>query len=680
MPISPGDQLIKAARKGDESCMLRLLEQEVHVDYQGQKQLTALLWAARCGHVNVIELVLKHGGNVHHVNHLNRTALSLAAGFGQHHATEILIRAGANVNHADSNGYTPIRNAACFGHACVLSKLMEAGAHVDCVDKFGLSALSTAVRRERLEVLRVLIEAGADLEIPDRFGRTALFTHHLTCVDMLCKADANVQHIDHDGDTPLTYAALHAESCVVKRLLDAGANPYHVNCFGATALMLAAACGNESTVGVLLEANTDVNHVNRQGASALMWAVHHMQAATVKTLLNSRAHINLIDKRGNTALHYALDRFITDRSQQVASILVENGADLLIANDKDDTPISVLPNNSNLRRTLLEQFDDDIEKMWYRCVLGIQGVLTSEQLFDVLRSDNILSLGSLMAAHNLLLLLVRTDQFTKRELQYFRGSPGYLLQNVYLPVSKLNLSKEEYMVATIVIRHAEAHSFIPECSSVWVNHAIEVRSEIRENRVLLQNVMENVMDGMCLLHQRVHRIEEWTDEATEEFKRLAQNSDTMMSDLKQLCDNLNNLHRNLRQQQRRLIYTAIARTVLSVIPVFGKALCDAAYAGVELFCGLTTEDAVEIGNDLVKGTVSLGIALDMSDPRYVRQLTSSAFMLQLEAIDRERLEFVVAQSNFKSVEALHRDLLATAEASPGQTVEEPLQAASSSEG
>eukprot|EP00178_Gracilaria_changii_P002731 TRINITY_DN1400_c1_g2_i1.p1 TRINITY_DN1400_c1_g2~~TRINITY_DN1400_c1_g2_i1.p1 ORF type:complete len:792 (-),score=102.54 TRINITY_DN1400_c1_g2_i1:6712-9087(-) len=655
MSASLGEQLITAARNGDTSSVLGLLEQNVDVNHQGAMGFTALLRAARGGHVNVVNLLLQREANVHHVNDRNRTALHQAAGFGRQQIVQALLRAGAQVNHADHDGYTPLRNAACYGHLSITKMLIEAGADINCVDKRGLSPLMIAARQHRPHVVRSLIDCGAQLEISDCCGRTALFTHHLACVDSLCQAHANVNHVDHDGDTPLTYAVRHADSSVVKRLLDAGANPYHLDSYGANALILAAACGNEATVKVLIAANVDVNRVNQQQSTALMWAARHTQTAIVRVLLNAGARVNVIDKHGSTALHYALDRCVIHRCHDVASVLVEHGADLLIANDNNDSPLSLLPNASGLRRTLLDHFDDDVDKMWHRFVMGAQSTVTTEQLLDVLCSG-IRSLCSLLAAHNLLLLLVRTDQFTKQELHCLRGSPGFLLQNVYLAVSRLRLSKQEHIVASVVTRHAEDVGFIPECSAVWVNHAIEVRSEIRENRLLLQVVMEKVLDDICSLHQRVYRLEEWTQQAADEFQRLAQNNEQMVNDMKQMCHNLNDLHTNLRQQQRRLIYTAIARTVLSIVPVFGKAFCDATYAGIELFCRLTTEDMVEIGTDIVKGSVSLGFALDMSDPKYVRKLTSVAFLPQLEPIAKKRLEFVVAQSNFKSVEALHREL------------------------
>ena len=81
---------------------------------------------------------------------------------------------------------------------------------------------------------------------------------------------ANVNETDADGALPLTVAARHGQTEIVKLLLQNGASVTAVNTLtGSTALINAAGSGNVETIKALLEAGSDINARNDKGKSAI---------------------------------------------------------------------------------------------------------------------------------------------------------------------------------------------------------------------------------------------------------------------------------------------------------------------------------------------------------------------------------------------------------------------------
>jgi ankyrin repeat protein len=80
----------------------------------------------------------------------------------------------------------------------------------------------------------------------------------------------DVNLLDHNHQSPLSYAVGNNHADCVRILLDHGANPNKVQNWGNTALHVAAssAC-SEETFAVLLEAGGDVNAVNDEGETVL---------------------------------------------------------------------------------------------------------------------------------------------------------------------------------------------------------------------------------------------------------------------------------------------------------------------------------------------------------------------------------------------------------------------------
>jgi cytohesin len=167
--------------------------------------------------------------------------------------------------------------------------------------------------------------------------------------------------------TPLHQAVVYGQVKELKRLLDQGANPNALDQDWDTPLHLAADIGLVEAVKILLQAGADPNARCRdgdtplhrslqdiavaemlfqagaqmqpaaEGGTPLHYAAYFNLAPAIPFLLGKGAEIDRKDLDGNTPLHDA-----TRRGNTSATLtLLRNGADHLIENDQNLTPLEL---------------------------------------------------------------------------------------------------------------------------------------------------------------------------------------------------------------------------------------------------------------------------------------------------------------------------------------------------
>jgi len=126
--------------------------------YQGRYKRrvvdTALLSAARSGHVLAVELLLGSGADLHA---RSEQALRFASQFGHTAVVQLLIQHGADV-HADDD--MALQLASEKGHTAVVQLLIQNGADVHALDDY---ALRWASLFGHAEVVQLLLQHGAVL-------------------------------------------------------------------------------------------------------------------------------------------------------------------------------------------------------------------------------------------------------------------------------------------------------------------------------------------------------------------------------------------------------------------------------------------------------------------------------------------------------------------------------------
>jgi TonB family protein len=87
---------------------------------------TALMYAVKGGHDEIVEMLLEAGASVHPRNETQATALHLAARHGRTLSARHLLRAGADIELRDSEGRTPLYRAIENRRAAIIEMLQGA--------------------------------------------------------------------------------------------------------------------------------------------------------------------------------------------------------------------------------------------------------------------------------------------------------------------------------------------------------------------------------------------------------------------------------------------------------------------------------------------------------------------------------------------------------------------------
>jgi ankyrin repeat protein len=335
------------------------------VDAQDTESLQSPLHAAAgMGHARVVEQLLEAGADTRLSDRTRATALLLAARGGHLSAVEVLLAAdpGTVTAARDGSGRSALHLAAAMGHARVVERLLAATAAAgrggdsaeeeEERDSAGQTALHMASQEGHLPVVQLLLWSGrcGNLEARDEHGRTALLLAsrggHCLVVELLRVAGARIHARDDSGQTALHLAAaVGALPVVAELLLLAGAagssgQTETADRHGRTALHLAAGSGHLSVVERLLGAGADAEAMDLAGQTSLLAALHGGHSGVAELLLSRCSHSRVLearDEQGCTALHLAA----AVGHAGVARELVAAGTDASATDRSGRTPLLV---------------------------------------------------------------------------------------------------------------------------------------------------------------------------------------------------------------------------------------------------------------------------------------------------------------------------------------------------
>jgi ankyrin repeat protein len=152
-------------------------------------------------------------------------------------------------------------------------ELLQRGMDIDTVNPRGETLLMLAAREGKPNVVKTLLAARPRLQTRNPLGESALMLAtilgHTEIAKLLLDAGAPV---NHDGWTPLIYAAAKNRIDIGRMLIAKGANVNAAAENGTTALMMAAREGQLQMLLLLLEHGADAKYVSPYGHSALSLA------------------------------------------------------------------------------------------------------------------------------------------------------------------------------------------------------------------------------------------------------------------------------------------------------------------------------------------------------------------------------------------------------------------------
>eukprot|EP00927_Polykrikos_kofoidii_P019068 TRINITY_DN18884_c0_g1_i1.p1 TRINITY_DN18884_c0_g1~~TRINITY_DN18884_c0_g1_i1.p1 ORF type:complete len:618 (+),score=71.75 TRINITY_DN18884_c0_g1_i1:244-2097(+) len=160
-PQDPNDHasLLVMAGQAGHLAMLRYLVETLDYEVGATNVLgmSALICAARLGHMRMVEYICKATGPAH-VNHrthgLGLSAIGGASKGGHPRTVRLLLVHGASVVLRRNNGQTPLHEAAAGGHAECCEALLAAGSDFNAHDEEGRTAQDLAAANGHDEVVR----------------------------------------------------------------------------------------------------------------------------------------------------------------------------------------------------------------------------------------------------------------------------------------------------------------------------------------------------------------------------------------------------------------------------------------------------------------------------------------------------------------------------------------------
>ena len=349
---------------------------------------TDLMAAIRAANADGVRAALSRGADVSDTDPDGTTPLHWAVHRNDSAIVQLLLDAGADANASDRYDMRPITLACTNGNAAIVELLLNAGADANTMWTEGETALMTAARTGSADVVELLLDHGADVNAVETWrGQTALMwaaaEGHVEVIPPMLARGADITRRSASGWSPLLFAAREGQIDVARTLLAAGADVADAlpvvkqetttnaaagrSATGLDAFLLAAANAHYELAALLVDRGADVNNASR-GWSALhqvSWvrkagiagsnnpAPKGSGAMTslefVRKLVEAGADVNAQvttqPPAGITRLHFigGTPFLLAARTgdADLMRLLVELGADPLLPNEQNTTPIMV---------------------------------------------------------------------------------------------------------------------------------------------------------------------------------------------------------------------------------------------------------------------------------------------------------------------------------------------------
>lgn len=179
--------------------------------------------------------------------------------------------------------------------------LVSEGANMQSEAELRCCPLAMATYNDLVDVVDVLLQGGATVDARDSWDATALHISaakgHVRTAEQLLKKGADIQAVDHGGQTPLHWTVKCCSDedavAIVEFFLTNGAE-IEARCnYGGTPLIKAAAAGKKEVVTLLLEKGAQIDSEDNHGSTALMWVIREAgNAEVVKILLERGARLD----------------------------------------------------------------------------------------------------------------------------------------------------------------------------------------------------------------------------------------------------------------------------------------------------------------------------------------------------------------------------------------------------
>ncbi|KAM4570307.1 ankyrin repeat domain-containing protein 16 [Odontesthes bonariensis] len=281
----------------------------------GRSGDTLLHYAARLGHLNIVEYLIKQlGVDVEVYNNDYKRPLHEAASMSHKECVSYLLQNGAKVDSLKKADWTPLMMACTRRNLEVIQDLLSHGADPKLRNKDGWNSFHIACREgDPLVIEHLLLTAPDVWRTESKTRRTPLHTAAMHgCEEvvriLLERCGYTRDGTDSCGVTPFMDAVRNGHVSVARLLLELHqASPVAADVLGAQPVHQVAVTGQEEALRFLVqELSVDVNQrATDIQLTALHYAAKEGHASMIKTLLELGADLRVRDKKGRTALHMA---------------------------------------------------------------------------------------------------------------------------------------------------------------------------------------------------------------------------------------------------------------------------------------------------------------------------------------------------------------------------------------
>ncbi|XP_041636316.1 ankyrin repeat domain-containing protein 16 isoform X2 [Cheilinus undulatus] len=322
MDENTSKQLVKLTQEGQLSSLQKRITlddstavQTVCRKHFGRSGDTLLHYAARHGHLDIVEYLVKHVGmDVEVYNNDYKRPLHEAASMSHRDCVSFLLKEGAKVDSLKKADWTPLMMACTRRNLDVIQELLQHGADPSLRNKDGWNSFHIACREGDPSIVQHLLLIAPDVwRTESKTRRTPLHTAAMHgCEEivqiLLERCSYTADSADSCGVTPFMDAVRNGHVSVARLLLEKHqASPTAADTLGAQPLHQVAVTGQEEALRFLVrDLNVDVNQrATKIQLTALHYAAKEGHTSTIKTLLELGANLHIRDSKERTALHMA---------------------------------------------------------------------------------------------------------------------------------------------------------------------------------------------------------------------------------------------------------------------------------------------------------------------------------------------------------------------------------------
>lgn len=359
--------LIVAVYAKNKEMIKDLIKRGALLNLQDSKGDTALMYAIRSVHPDVLGLLLDSGADPYLKNNNKENVLTVAARlYDPHYTFPFCLLNGSHISMVKrlikldipiqkKEAQNILYCAIEMNDSSLIEKAIKKGAQ-----KADAMNLLIALEKQNKDLVKAFIEAGAPIT-----GDVIIHTlkgNNKELISLVFKACSDVNVKNRDGETPLLYAVAIGNLEYINLLLHKGAlinepgnTPNHLH----LPLTLAACCGRRNILELLIQHGAEVNKQNGYRLTALDCAIETRQEAVVRLLLDNRASSNIESIHGSPLL-----QAVSKEETVITQMLIEAGAHVNYQNTDGYTPLMVAIRMHNLPiSTLLIKAKADVNML-----------------------------------------------------------------------------------------------------------------------------------------------------------------------------------------------------------------------------------------------------------------------------------------------------------------------------